>query len=226
VKLRAWVRNRIFTPYKAVIASGEIRSYLRRTSEPKLNIGAGGNRLPGWCNTDFLTPPDVVWMDASKRWPFEDDVLYAVHCEHMIEHVSKEVGCHLLQEAFRTMRCGAQIRIVTPDLTTFASILADTLKADSAAEGYLEFLYHFYKRREVTWCDAMNFLFYDHGHRYLYTSTELAECIRNAGFCDLKIMRGGENFAPVFEGVDGHSRLIGEKINAFEAFAIEAVKPC
>jgi hypothetical protein len=55
-------------------------------------------------------------------------------------------------------------------------------------------------------------------------SDELTEMLRHAGFSTVRVMQAGRYDHPVFNGVDGHGRVIGEEINAIEAMALEAAK--
>jgi hypothetical protein len=46
-----------------------------------------------------------------------------------------------------------------------------------------------------------------------------------AGFAEPRPLAAGNYDDPVFDGVDGHGKAIGNKVNANEAFAIEGRKP-
>jgi predicted SAM-dependent methyltransferase len=219
---RVWVRNNLFVPYKTIVASGEIRRYLASTDEPKLNLGAGGNRLPGWLNVDLFPPPNTVYMNGARRWPFPNGTFHALFCEHMIEHVSKTAGRHVIREAFRTTRPGGKFRVVTPDLDFFAGAV---LNGAPYADGYLRFIERFTKTEAIDWCDAINFIFYEHGHRYIYSRAELKRELEAAGFVGMTELRAGHYDDPIFDGVDGHPALVGREPNAIEAFAIETRKP-
>ena len=90
--------------------------YLSKTAVPKLHIGGGWRRLDGWLNTDLDLIPDVMRMDATQRFPFNDRTFQYVYTEHMIEHVSHPKGVDMLRECHRVMREGGVIRVVTPNL--------------------------------------------------------------------------------------------------------------
>lgn len=221
--LRVWVRDNLFTRYKMVSASGEIRRYFDRASSPKLNIGAGGNRLEGWLNVDLAPPPRVSYMNGARRWPFANETFHAVLCEHVIEHVPKTVGRHFIAEAFRTLKSGAKFRIVTPDLDFFANAV---LHGAPEADAYLRFLEGFTKASEpMNWCDAINLNFYEHGHCYIYSPGELRAALEAAGFVDLVQTRAGYHHDEIFRDVDGHTRLVGLVPNSIEAFSLEGRKP-
>lgn len=228
MSLRSFVRSKVkrsFVTGKRVVSGHEIARYLNSTTTPRLNIGAGGNRVSGWLNLDLEPAPGVVFMDASERWPFADGSIDAIMCEHMIEHLPKEVGLHLLREMRRTLRPGGWLRVVTPDLTWLASrILTPAATTDGEAD-YLNFINGFMKRSKTTWCDAVNLCFYEHGHRYIWSIDELKAEIAGYGFCDLIVTRAAAPHHELFRGVEGHPRLIGEAIDALEAFAVEARAP-
>lgn len=220
---RRWLRDTLFAPAKRLTAQYELQRYLRDNPEPKLNIGAGGNRIPGWLNVDLFPPPGVTHMDASLRWPFETGSIHAVLCEHMIEHVPKSLGEHILRETRRVLKPGGWLRVVTPDLNWFSSrILAP---ASQAEEAYLTYLSGFLGKPVDSWCDAINLCFYEHGHQYIWSIEELKASLVRAGFSDFQITRAAMPVQDVFHGVEGHPRLVGVENDAIEAFAIEAMAP-
>jgi predicted SAM-dependent methyltransferase len=223
LSLRAFVRDTLFSRAKRLTAKYEIARYLAQTAQPKLNIGAGGNRIPGWLNVDLHPPPGVTCMDASQRWPFEDGSLHAILCEHMIEHVSKPAGEHMLREMRRTLAPGGSARIITPDLNWFAARVLQP--ASQREHEYLQFVSGFMKRPSTTWCDAINLCFYEHGHRYIWSIEELKAALVRAGFGELHVSRAAHPRQDVFRGVEGHPRLIGLDNDAMEAFAIEVTAP-
>jgi predicted SAM-dependent methyltransferase len=204
-----------------VTASREIAKYLRETTNKKINVGAQTNRIPGWLNVDVLTFPGVTFMDATKRWPFPNNTFEALLCEHMIEHVSKAKGELLLREAFRTIAPAAPIRLITPNMLSFARIALDPGGPD--AEIYLRFLRH--RHPNVSAYDAVNMIYYGYGHKHVYSPDELAGMMRQCGFVGVKETQPGRPIDPVFENVEGHPHILGVEANAVEAFALEGRKP-
>lgn len=221
--LRSWIKHGLFVPSKKLTARREISRYLARTPAPRLNIGAGGNRVRGWLNLDLSPSPGVSFMDASRKWPFGDASIDAILCEHMIEHVSKSLGTHLLREARRTLKPGGWLRVVSPDLDWLARRILEP--ATPSDERYLQFINGFFDRRATSWCDAINLCFYEHGHRYIWSIDELRSELKRAGFSELTVTRAAFPTHPVFRGAEGHPRLIGAENDAIEAFAIEAMAP-
>jgi hypothetical protein len=58
-------------------------AYLRKATQPKLQVGGGWHRLEGWLNTDIEMIPSVMQMDATKHFPFGDGTFEFVYSEHM-----------------------------------------------------------------------------------------------------------------------------------------------
>ncbi|HEX4187707.1 MAG TPA: methyltransferase domain-containing protein, partial [Solirubrobacteraceae bacterium] len=95
----------------------QIANYLRAHERRYLRIGSGSHTDPGWLSTDLLPVAlDVVFMDATKAFPFPSGSFDAVQCEHVIEHVAHEAGIAMLTECRRVLRPGGVLRIATPNL--------------------------------------------------------------------------------------------------------------
>lgn len=110
--------------------------YLKNTQVKKLQIGSGSNAMPGWLNTD-LTPTrrEIIFMDATKKFPFENCTFDYVYSEHFIEHVDYTTGP------------GGKIRVTTPDLK-FLMRLYDTEKTELERLYIKNILSSFYPNRK------------------------------------------------------------------------------
>jgi predicted SAM-dependent methyltransferase len=93
-----------------------------------LNLGCGERPIQGWVNADlprlsFQDQPN--WMlDATRPWRCPSDTFGGVFTEHTLEHVTYEGADHILRECYRTMKVGAWIRIVTPDIRKYVALYA------------------------------------------------------------------------------------------------------
>jgi hypothetical protein len=114
-------------------------------------------------------------------------------------------------------------RAVTPSLEAFAQMVLDPESA--ASRLYLDFYRRFSGDARAEISDAVNSIFYLHGHRHVYREPELVAMLAEAGFVELRPLAAGSYGDPVFDGVDGHGNVIGSDVNAVEAFAIEGRKP-
>lgn len=106
-----------FTPYQAFPAKSvdERRFY---------NIGAGLFFHPYWTNIDFATDYYSVsqkyeFMNfdlmALQPLPLEDSKAELFYSSHTIEHISDAAVSNMLAEAFRALKPGGGIRLVTPN---------------------------------------------------------------------------------------------------------------
>lgn len=197
--------------------------YLRANTEPKLHIGGGWHRLPGWLNTDLNLVPGVMIVDATKRLPFADETFHFVYTEHMIEHISQEQGTSMLRECHRVMRTGGVIRVTTPDL----AVIVGLYNSDLCDQ----------QRRYLSWfCDtfvgescpskaaaAVNAFFRLWGHQFIYDEATLAATLSAAGFHSIvkPLMRQSEHAA--LSSLENAERY-PEGLLAFESFTLEACK--
>ncbi len=189
----------------------------------KLQLGCGQNLLVGWLNTDSAPSPCADYLDFTKPFPFVSNTFAAVFCEHTIEHITKADAAKMIGEIFRVLRSGGAFRVVTPSLANFCRlVLEPTLPA---AQTYVAFIRRFINDPNAGIADAINLIFYGHGHRHIYMTEELGAMLQHAGFTNVRAMRAGTYANQIFNGVDAHGRIIGEDINAIEAFALEANKP-
>jgi predicted SAM-dependent methyltransferase len=165
--------------------------------------------------------PGAIYMDASKPWPIPPESLDAILCEHMIEHVPKSTAKFVLSEAAKSLRSGCPIRLVTPSLNSFAEMALSP--SSERAKKYRDF-YQSRNPGESSVCDVVNSIFYEYGHRYIFSAEELRTILLEVGFKDIVESRPGTAIASVFVDKEGHPALLGEEVNAIEAFALEATK--
>ena len=97
------------------LARRRLARTLARTPRPiKLEIG-GLQQRPGWVVTN-VSALTRHYLDATSRWPLEDGAVSHVYADNVIEHITLAAGRALLAEAFRCLRPGGVIRLVTPDI--------------------------------------------------------------------------------------------------------------
>lgn len=130
----------------------------------RLHLGCGLVHRPGWVNVDlYETTAADVQADAGLL-PFPDSSAAAVDARQLIEHLGYVGAVYALHEWARVLASGGQLRIETPDRerTLVAAVASDTAE------------------RGLPW------LFGDEraglGHRYLFSSAELAGLVGRAGF--------------------------------------------
>jgi predicted SAM-dependent methyltransferase len=104
--------------------------YLAQSKEPKLHIGCGDHVLPGWLNADhFPTTQDIMHLDATRLFLFNDETFDYVFSEHMIEHLPYRTASRCLPNVIGSLNLSGKIRILTPNLA-FLIDLGRTNKSD------------------------------------------------------------------------------------------------
>lgn len=72
VVLRPDAPDVVRADYRRWVASPRIISdYMKATKVRKLQLGAGGNNVPGWLNTDIDVGSNQAYVDAAKPFPVQ-----------------------------------------------------------------------------------------------------------------------------------------------------------
>jgi predicted SAM-dependent methyltransferase len=174
-----------------------IDSYLAQPGPHKLHIGCGFNVLPGWLNSDYYPgDPEVVHLNATEPFPFDDASFDFVFSEHMIEHIPYPMGCRMLQECLRGLKPGGVARISTPNLNFLIELYG------SKTELQREYI-QWSQKCFIPWAADANDTFVinnfvrDWGHCFIYDDKTLRQAMTNAGFiaverCELQQSRKAE----------------------------------
>jgi hypothetical protein len=200
--------------YRKFVEAALFHSDIREThigiAQPpklKLNLGCGTNRLPGWDNHDA----DV---DITKPLPWTAESASHISIEHCVEHVPHKAAIDFFKEAHRVLAPGGVLRVTVPSLEQIA-------RCDDAD----------YHKFTTKWQPlgankrgAMHAIIYAHGHEMIWNAQLLRDALYFAGFDDVRLCQLGESDDPVLRGVEGHSKVIGEKFNRIESCTAEARK--
>ena len=192
----------------------------------QLILGAGHQRRRGWIATDILPRGlDVLYLDVCKQFPFVDASVDRIYAEHVIEHVSLPDGENLLSESYRVLRPGGRIRLATPDVTRMARLMEPL---DAEAERYVRESNATFLPDRPDLCGeplvAVNRMFRDYGHEFLYDETLLRRLLERRGFTGIVRCSVGESDDDEFRGMEEHGRHIGDFCNRFETLVLEATR--
>lgn len=226
--LRGRTRRALLDTKHYVFREVNIRNYLRTPGVKKLQIGTGSNYLEGWLNTDIEPiSKAVAYMDASKRFPFDDDTFDYVFSEHNIEHLSFEDGQFMLREILRVLKPGGRVRIVHPDLARLLEIYGGD--RSEIQDRYIKWMTdRFQPHMDYDDVYIINYTLRFAGHQFFYDRRLFLECLRKAGFAEIEEVQPGPDHSAheAFRGIDSHGRFIeDEEINQYESMAFEARKP-
>lgn len=161
-----------------------MQEYLKNSAIKKLQLGAGGNILPGWLNTDYQPMTAAVHqLDASKRFPFEDNTFDYVYSEHMIEHLSFPQGQVMLEETFRVLKPGGRFRLTCPDFEFLIRMYKDP---NGMTSSYVN-----WATNDIKWAPYADPIFVinnyvrDWGHQFIYDKHVMTNCLTASGFVNI-----------------------------------------
>lgn len=201
-----------------------VADYLARNDPAKLNIGCGSNILSGWLNTEFeeLVPRGVLYLDATRPFPFADASFDLVFSEHMIEHVPLAGAANMLRECHRVLKSGGRIRIGTPRLEFMLELLSNPTEAH---ETYADLHFQdFTEEPEVrTPARIMNDYYRMWGHQFVYDEPTLRLLLERAGFVGVRSEAVGESADPRLRGIENEGRMT-EGMLALTTLVLEAEK--
>jgi SAM-dependent methyltransferase len=206
---------------------GYFREYLDTCREknlaPKLHVGCGDRPISGWCNIDVAHLTDQVqYVDALKRFPFEDASFQYVFSEHFIEHLPFNDGVKFFKETSRILKKGGVIRTATPDLDFLCELR--TLDTD-AKKRYAEYISkHFAPHQPVSGVACANTTFYGWGHAFIWNASFMQEVLRPMGFGDFKVYKPGKSTVAELKEIEQHGKSVPAEINELETFVLEATK--
>ena len=174
-----------------------------------LNLGAGEYPFPEFINADFFkggtANKNINFWGLDIRYPLKCDNEHwdGVYTEHTLEHIYPYQTLALLREVHRTMKTGAWIRIIVPDISKYVDYYvgkpSDPLFSRWSPRGAA--------LRSVT----QNFL-----HFAAWDIELMTQCLEMAGFKVIRPRTFGEGADP---------RLIKDlSTRAYESLYIEAQK--
>jgi predicted SAM-dependent methyltransferase len=204
----------------------KIADYLRTHPVRKLQLGTSNNVLDGWLNTDiYANHKSVLYLDATRHLPFEENTFDYILAEHMIEHVEYEAAQAMLRECFRVLKYGGVVRCSTPDLGVLLAL--HSREKSEVQQGYIEWLIA-RLMPEVKKCKdvfVINNAFRAWGHCFLYDQETLRHALDSSGFREIKFYKSGESEDPNLRNLESHGREIGDEgINQFETIVVEGRK--
>jgi predicted SAM-dependent methyltransferase len=157
-------------------------------SHPRLHLGCGKRRLPGWLNIDAAGSDYDVDL-ASGRLPWRSGVFDAVVSQHMIEHLELEQELlPLLCEVRRVMKRGGELWISTPDMEKLAQAYVNGLTGVLKADRLDRFpQYPFSTYEDMPAQHMLNHYFHQLGqHKNLFDFALLAWVLGKAGFTSIE----------------------------------------
>jgi len=161
-----------------------------------LQVGAGGNVLDGWLNTDYQRHPKCVFLDITRPLPFETSTLDLILSEHVISTLPKESVSRFFQEACRCLRPGGILRVSIPNLTGMCRLLCQPELGPERERIVRRHQQLFRAGEAISYCDVFNDVMHLWNHQYIYSEDELDAQLRQAGFTEIRRANCGESIEP------------------------------
>ena len=204
------------------------RTYLASPGKKRLQIGAGPTLLEGWLSTDIAPRSEaVVFLDATRPFPFESGVFDYIYSEHMIEHISWDDGLSMLRECKRVLKPGGTVRIATPDLEVLLGLYTGKY-ASPAGDKYIRWITDTFLEQVRVYEPSfvINNAFRNWGHQFLYDGRLMEMAMREAGLTNITRLRPGESKHPDLQGIESHGRNVAdEEMATFETMVHEGDRP-
>jgi predicted SAM-dependent methyltransferase len=140
-----------------------------------LNLGCGPNLYEGFVNADFFAfraraSRKGLWMlDLRHRLNSADAYWDGVYSEHTLEHLYPNEALFLMQEVHRTLKAGAWVRLIVPDLGKYVRYYC----GEASHPLFSRWQERAEALRNVSQC---------HFHHSLWDRSLLSACLRKAGF--------------------------------------------
>ena len=201
-----------------------IRNYLRDHSTHKLHLGCGRNSLDGWLNSDqHPKSNNILRLNVTRRFPFEDKLFSYMFSEHMIEHLTYAQGTQMLKECHRILKPNGRIRISTPDLSFLLGLYFDD-RSDLQKQ-YIEWATKTHVKN-APYYDAtfvINNFVRDWGHQFIYDEPSLRFALEKAGFSEIVRCEFNASEDVELQGLENEARMPPGFL-ALESLILEAIK--
>lgn len=202
-----------------------IAAYMREQPVKRLQIGAGSSRRAGWLNTDIEPGDGLAYLDATKRFPFEDGSLHYIFSEHVIEHLTYDEGKGMFAEAYRVLAPGGKMRISTPNLTKFIDLFDE--KPSEAAKAYLtgKVAWHQWPKEPNPAAIILNLQMSSWGHKFMYDLETLGGALTRAGFINVQTSEENISNDEHLRDLEERDGGVNQRWSDYETMTIEVEKP-
>ena len=222
-----YILARLLFVYRVYLGGNKkiVSNYFKKNTVKKLQIGSGANRIEGWLNSDYFpVRPEVIHIDATRRFPLESNCIDYVFNEHMIEHIPYQAGYHMLGEIHRILKPGGKLRISTPDIQFLINLITkenselEQMYVDWAANEFTPYADSSQKQLFV-----VNNFFYNFGHTFIYNKTLFMKALKEAGFSSIKEVEISKSEDQELSGLENETK-IPDGFLRLESMIFEATK--
>ncbi len=207
------VFNSVHRPIGKLNLQRAIRS--QSSSGVSLEIGANETSRAGWIATD-ISWRCQNYLDVARTWPIESGSINNIFADNVIEHLGLEANRKLFVEAFRVVKTGGTIRLITPNIGELVNQYQSGLAANAELVEELR-EEHYLISHDI---DLLRFAFQDDGHHegYLWDFRSLTSELEHAGFSNVIQFPLGVSHNPELQDTDSRVGIpIADVMLAVEA---------
>lgn len=200
------------------------KEYFSKEKVKKLHVGCGDIILKGWLNADYYPKSDkILYLDATKRFPFNNDEFDYIFCEHMIEHIAYTEGMIMLSECFRILKSGGKLRISTPDLQFLIGLYSND-KSNLQCD-YIKWAIDTFIRYSPCYQDTfvINNFVRDWGHKFIYDEKVLRASLEKLGFTNITRCELNDSASEELRNLENESRM-PDGFLGLESMVLEGTK--
>lgn len=137
----------------------------------RLNLGSGGDYIPGFINVDLYAKIADARYDISKL-PYDRNSVDEIRAYHVIEHFHYLESYEVLQEWHRALKEGGKIKLETPD---FLSTCKEFIEGNE-------------DKRWILYGHLWSTPWVNPGlqHKFLFTEYELFKVMTKVGFKNIR----------------------------------------
>lgn len=188
-------------------------------------LGYHWAQAPGW---KILTHAD---QDITKPLQFQAGSVECLFMEHVLEHVDFVDALKFFGEAYRVLKPGGVLRIVSPDLDKLGWFMRRG-EIESRDKEYIKTLVDKYsipeslQDRDTFYVFLVNEIVREHGHKFVWTVPLITDALRESGF-EVEVFGVGEGTNPDF-CLERKRRGLKDEIGPpydCESFHVEGIKP-
>lgn len=158
-----------------------------------LDLGPGPNLRSDFYNIDFMWKPGIDrCVDIRKGMALPAGRAAGAFTEHCLEHIDVADCANVLAEVHRSLVPGAWLRIVVPDLETYARRYVASIESGINEMPYATATIGGLSTPAV----PFNIVMREHEHRFIYDFPTLRQLLERTGFRNVTKCRFGEGNDP------------------------------
>ncbi len=204
----------------------------KRSLTDKLHIGCGKCLLDGWINTDIKPcSDDILYMDITKPFPFQDNFFKYIFSEHVCEHITFKDYISSLSEIHRVLKPGGVYRVAMPTLDFLLNLYdkpnnalhSKYIQWSNDSFGFADQCLKSFTSKDLAVITLNNFM-HNWGHKFIYSNEMTEHILKIAGFRNVKRCNIGESHYPELRDLEQHGTQIPNWANQLETVVYEGEK--